>query len=100
MRIAMILIRLFLKTPYYFFRIWWCSVNKKISYQRGYEVTRHVTIGANCDIDKCLIMNDTVVGEGSTLKYVILDKDVVVYPGAKLMGTPTNPLIIKRGDKV
>lgn len=47
MRIAMILIRLFLKTPYYFFRIWWCSVNKNISYQRGYEVTRHVTIGAN-----------------------------------------------------
>lgn len=47
MRIAMILIRLFLKTPYYFLRIWWCSVNKKISLQRGYEVTRHVTIQAN-----------------------------------------------------
>ena len=61
---------------------------------------RHVTIGAGCDIDKCLIMNDTVVGEGSILKHVILDKDVVVYPGAKLIGTPTTPVIIKRGDKV
>ena len=47
MRIAMILIRLFLKTPYYFFRIWWCSVNKKISYKKGYEMTRRATIAAN-----------------------------------------------------
>lgn len=47
MRIAMMVIRLFLKTPYYFFRIWWCSVNKKISYEEGYRVTRHVTLNAN-----------------------------------------------------
>ncbi len=61
---------------------------------------RHVTIGAGCEIEGCLIMNDTVVGENCELKYVILDKDVVVRPGSKLMGTVTNPLIIKRGDKV
>lgn len=47
MRIAMILIRLFLKTPYYFFRIWWCSANKKISYKKGYEITRRATVAAN-----------------------------------------------------
>ena len=45
-------------------------------------------------------MNDTVVGENSELKYVILDKDVVIRPGTKLMGTPTKPIIIKRGEIV
>ena len=61
---------------------------------------RHVTIGPGCEIEESLIMNDTVVGENCELRYVILDKDVVVSPGSKLMGTPTNPVIIKRGDKV
>ena len=47
-----------------------------------------------------MIMNDTVVGEGAYLKCVILDKDVVVSPGARLVGTPTNPIILKRGETV
>ena len=45
-------------------------------------------------------MNDTVVGEGAQLKYAILDKDVTVRPGAKLFGTASNPVIIKRGETV
>ena len=45
-------------------------------------------------------MNDTVIGEGAELKYVILDKDITVRPGAKLIGTATNPIIIKRGEIV
>ena len=45
-------------------------------------------------------MNDTVVGEDCQLQYVILDKDVVVRPGAKLCGTPNHPLVIKRGEIV
>ena len=48
----------------------------------------------------CVIMNDTVVGEGAQLECVILDKDVVVRPGAKLCGTPNHPLVVKRGDIV
>ena len=45
-------------------------------------------------------MNDTVVGEGAYLKNVILDKDVVVRPGAKLIGTQENPVVVKRGEVV
>ena len=45
-------------------------------------------------------MNDAVIGEGAKLKNVILDKDVVVRPGAQLMGTPSNPVIVKRGATV
>ena len=61
---------------------------------------RQVTVKAGCQIDNCLIMNDTVVGENCELKYVILDKDVSVRPGTTLIGTPANPIIIKRGETV
>ena len=52
------------------------------------------------EVEDCIIMNDCVIGEGSELKYVILDKDVVVRPGAKLYGSPKAPIIIKRGEIV
>ena len=61
---------------------------------------RNVTVGEGAKVENCVVMNDTVIGEGAELKYVILDKDVTVRPGAKLFGTPTNPLIIKRGETV
>ena len=61
---------------------------------------RQVTICEGAEVENCVIMNDTVVGEGSELKYVILDKNVTVRPGSRLIGTPKNPIIIKRGETV
>ena len=61
---------------------------------------RNVVIGAGADVEDCIIMNDSVVGENSLLKNVILDKDVVVRPGTKLIGAPNAPIIIKRGEIV
>ena len=61
---------------------------------------RQVTICKDAEVEDCVIMNDSVVGEGAELKYVILDKDVTVRPGAKLIGTPNAPIIIKRGETV
>ena len=61
---------------------------------------RQVTICEGAEVENCIIMNDAVVGEGAELKNVILDKDVTVRPGAKLCGTPTNPIIIRRGEIV
>ena len=61
---------------------------------------RQVTLEAGAEIENCLIMNDAVIGAGSQLKNVILDKDVVVRPGSKLVGTPSNPIIVKRGEIV
>ena len=67
---------------------------------RNSVLFRQVTVYPTAQVDSCIIMNDTVVGEGCDLKYVILDKDVVVRPGTRLCGTPTNPVIIKRGEIV
>ncbi len=61
---------------------------------------RQVQIGAGAWVDGCVIMNDTVVGENCELRNVILDKNVVVRPGSKLIGTPNTPVIIKRGEIV
>ena len=61
---------------------------------------RQVTIHAGAEVENCVIMNDTIVHEDCELKYVILDKDVVVRPGTKLIGTPKNPVIIRRGEIV
>jgi len=61
---------------------------------------RDVTIQEHAEIDNCVIMNDAKIGEGSELKYVILDKNITVRPGSKLIGTPKNPIIIKRGEIV
>ena len=47
MRIALMVIRLFLKAPYYLFRIWYCGVSKKISYEESFQVIKKVTKKAN-----------------------------------------------------
>ena len=52
------------------------------------------------DVENSIIMNDTVIGKDAEIKYAILDKNVTVHPGARLVGTPSNPIIIKRGETV
>lgn len=47
MRIALMVLRLFLKAPYYLFQIWWCGKSKKISLEEAYAVVKKVTVAAN-----------------------------------------------------
>ena len=61
---------------------------------------RNVSLGKDAEVENCVIMNDTVIGDGAELKYVILDKNVTVTPGAKLIGTKKSPIIVKRGETV
>lgn len=74
-----------------------CMLSGKVS---GSVLFRQVTVKQGAKVENCLIMNDSVVGEDCELSYVILDKDVVIRPSTKLMGTPANPVIIKRGEIV
>ena len=61
---------------------------------------RQVEIGAGAKVENCLLMNDAKIGENCELYCVILDKNVTVRPGSKLIGTLKNPIIIKRGETV
>lgn len=72
-----------------------CVLEGKV---RGSVLFRQVTVKKDAEVESCLIFNNSTVGEGCQLKYVILDKDVVVRPGTRLIGMPTQPIIIKRGE--
>ncbi len=61
---------------------------------------RNVTVCPGAEVTNCVLMNDAVVGEGAVLKCVILDKDVTIRPGVKLCGTPSNPIVVKKGEIV
>ena len=69
-------------------------------YVKNSVLFRQVTISEGAKVETCLIMNDAVIGETATLKNVILDKDVIVRPGATLVGTTSNPIIVKKGEIV
>jgi len=59
-----------------------------------------VKLAEDARLENCVVMNDTVIGAGAQLKNVILDKDVTVRPGAKLIGSYKKPIIVKRGETV
>ena len=61
---------------------------------------RQVTVEEGAEVENCIIMNDCVIGKDAELKYVILDKEVTVTPGAKLCGTKEHPVVIKKGEIV
>ena len=46
-RIAMMVIRLFWKAPYYLFQIWRCGKNDEVSIEKAYACVKKVTIAAN-----------------------------------------------------
>ncbi len=46
-RIVMMVLRLFIKTPYYMLRIWWCGRSNKIGYEEGFQWSKYATIKAN-----------------------------------------------------
>ena len=61
---------------------------------------RQVSIGEGSEVENCIIMNDCIIGKDAKLKYVVLDKEVTVTPGAKLYGTKEHPIVIKKGETV
>ena len=58
----------------------------------------HIAKGAK--ITNCIIMQDGVIGENTTLNYVVCDKDVVVSPGRMLCGIDSYPVCISKKSVV
>lgn len=61
---------------------------------------RGVNIEDGAQVKECVIMQNAHIGKGAKLECVILDKDVIVSPGAELKGTPAHPVIVKKGETV
>ncbi|MBR3181701.1 MAG: glucose-1-phosphate adenylyltransferase subunit GlgD [Eggerthellaceae bacterium] len=66
----------------------------------GSVVFRGVKIAEGADVKDCVIMQDSQIGKGAYLRNVIIDKDVVVADGARVIGTPDNPQVIRKFQRV
>lgn len=63
-------------------------------------VSRAVNIKKSARLEKCIIMQKCVVEENCTLSYVIADKDVYIGEGVTLQGTPEQPIVLRKGERV
>ena len=61
-------------------------------------VFRRVKLGKNADIASSIVMQDSVIGEGAILRYCITDKNVRVAPGAHIIGEPSRPRLLTKGQ--
>ena len=74
-----------------------CTVRGRVS---GSTVFRGVFIGEGADVQDCVIMQDSHIGAGAYLRNAIVDKDVVVADGARLVGTPDLLKVVRKGLKI
>lgn len=63
-------------------------------------IFREVKIEENAIVRDSVVMQGSVIEKGASIRYVILDKDVTVKSGTKLLGSPEHPLIIRKGVTV
>jgi glucose-1-phosphate adenylyltransferase len=63
----------------------------------GSVIFRKVVTGVNSEVRHSIVMEGTRIGEGCVVEYAILDKDVVLSPGIKIVGTKEEPAIISKG---
>lgn len=59
-------------------------------------IFKGVRIAKGAKISNCIIMQDGIIGENTTLNYVVCDKDVVVSPGRMLCGIDSYPVCISK----
>lgn len=67
---------------------------------RDSVIFRGVTVEEGADVERCIIMQNSVLGRGCHLRNVIVDKDAVIGEGVRLVGTPDNPRVVRKGAVV
>lgn len=61
---------------------------------------RGVTVEAGADIENCVIMQDSHIGSNVRLRNAIIDKNVTVEDGARVIGTPDTQVVVRKGSIV
>lgn len=62
-------------------------------------IARGVKIGKGSVIKNCIIMQKCQIEDNCYLDSMILDKDVKIEAGTKIIGTPGSPYVIRKGTK-
>ena len=63
-------------------------------------VFRSINIKKDAKVTNSVLMLYSEIGEGAVLENVICDKYVKVSPGAKIIGTPDNPIVLSKGSTI
>ena len=63
-------------------------------------IFRKVYTGENSVVSNAIVMEGTRVGNDCVVEYAILDKEVVLHDGARVIGTPGAPVVIAKGMEV
>jgi glucose-1-phosphate adenylyltransferase len=61
-------------------------------------VFRDVQIGEQTKVTGSIIMQGTKIGKNAYIENAIIDKDVIINDGVRLVGSVNNPVIIKKGE--
>jgi len=61
---------------------------------------RGVKVGRNATVKNCILMQDTIIGDGAFLNCVITDKNAVVRDNRMLAGAETQPFYITKGKMI
>ena len=64
------------------------------------HIFRNVEVEPNAKVEDSVIFQGAKIGKGASVKYAILDKKVEVAPGAVIIGTPEEPVVIPKGTYV
>lgn len=74
-----------------------CRIN---GFVENSVVFREVRVSEGAEVRDCIVMQGCKIEKGASIRYTILDKNVTVKAGTKLLGSPEHPLIIRKGVTV
>ncbi len=63
-------------------------------------VNRRVDIAEGAEVEDSILLQGVKVGEGATIKYAIIDKDSIIEPGAQVVGSPDDILVVPKGSHI
>ncbi|MGX7243692.1 glucose-1-phosphate adenylyltransferase subunit GlgD [Enterococcus quebecensis] len=63
-------------------------------------VSRRTVIKKGAQVKGAIIMSNAQVSEDAVIEYAILDKNVIVKSGVKIIGTAKNPIVIQKNQVV
>ena len=71
-----------------------CDVHGRVV---GSVMFRGVSVGDAADVENCVVMQDSSIGANAYLRNAIIDKGAVVAEGARVIGTPNAPVVVRKG---
>ena len=63
-------------------------------------IFRKVYTGEYSNVSNAILMEGTYIGNNCVVEHAILDKDVILHNGARVIGSPEAPAVVTKGSEV